>query len=126
MRTTFSVSCSQTLPVTKPKLTRLLWYLILKCHELGVTAHTCILPSPWEVEAGAEGQPPLNSMWATKTLFSRKKEKRKKNPASNYCHKNNYLLQCQILSRCMKLQVTKKLNVTGEVKPNVTFEPRSQ
>lgn len=78
MRTTFSVSCSQTLQVTKPKLTRLLWYLILKCHELGVTAHTCIL-STWEVEAGAEGQPPLNSKWATKHCSQeKKKEKRKK------------------------------------------------
>lgn len=74
MRTTFSVSCSQTLQVTKPKLTRLLWYLILKCHELGVTAHTCIL-STWEVEAGAEGQPPLNSKRATKHCSQEKRKK---------------------------------------------------
>lgn len=119
MRTTFSVSCSQTLQVTKPKLTRLLWYLILKCHELGVTVHTCIL-STWEVEAGAEGQPPLNSKWATKHCSQgKKKGKKKENPPNNYCHKNDYLLQCYILSKRMKLQVTKKLSVTGEVKPSV-------
>lgn len=51
-----------------------------------------------------------------KTLFSRKK---KENPPNNYCHKNDYLLQCYIVSKRMKLQVTKKLSVTGEVKPSV-------
>lgn len=66
---------------------------------MGVMAHThtCIL-STSEVGAGGsvvQGQPPVHSQWVTKKPAVLKK---KKKAVSNYCCKNNYLLQCQILS----------------------------